>query len=95
MSNRDAFVDLMKARMDEWNAEIDVLEARARKTEASARVQGEEALKRLRERRDEFRARLEDLRKSGEGAWEDLRSGVSSAADSLRKALEQAGSHFA
>ena len=37
-TTRDAYVQKVKAKLDEWNAEIDRLEAQARQKEADAQT---------------------------------------------------------
>lgn len=39
MSEKDAYVEKMKAKLDEWNAEIDKLQAKAKQAEADAEIQ--------------------------------------------------------
>ena len=50
MSERDAYVEKMKAKLDEWNAEIDRLEAKARGAEADARLRYNKQIESLRTR---------------------------------------------
>ena len=52
MADRKAQVDWMKARLDEWNAEIDKVEARMRQASAEARLRYEEQLREMRAQRD-------------------------------------------
>jgi hypothetical protein len=48
MSNRDAYVRKLKAKLDEWNAEIDKLQAKAELAEAEAKIEYEKQLADLR-----------------------------------------------
>ncbi|RDB42501.1 hypothetical protein DU490_12685 [Halomonas sp. DQ26W] len=90
MSNRDEFVEQMKARLDEWNAEIDELAARARHASDEARVKYEEDIERLKQRRDETRRRLDELQHASEAAWDSLRQGMEESWELMRKAFRDA-----
>ena len=92
--NRDAYVEKMKAKLDEWNAEIDKLEAKARQAEADARIGYHKQIDTLKEKRTNLSKRFDDLRQSGESAWKDMKSGVELAANSLSEALRSAQSRF-
>ena len=91
---RDAFVKKMKAKMDEWNAEIDKLEAQSRQKEADLQTDYEKRIAELKRKRQEVRQQLEKLQQSGESAWEDLKSGVELAAVALGDALKSARARF-
>jgi uncharacterized coiled-coil DUF342 family protein len=90
MNRRDEFVEQMKARLDEWNAEIDRLAERARQASGEARERYHDDIERLRRRRDETRRRLEELQHAGEAAWDSLQQGLEDAWELLRRALRDA-----
>ncbi len=60
MSNRDAYEQKLQAKLDEWQAEIDKLWARARSAEADARIEREKEAERLEAKRDEVREKLKE-----------------------------------
>jgi uncharacterized coiled-coil DUF342 family protein len=93
MSRRDEFIEQMKARLDEWNAEIDALAARARQAGAEAQARYHDDIERLRRRRDETRRRLEELQYASEAAWDSLQQGLDDAWELMRKALRDAQRH--
>jgi len=91
---RDAYVEKMKARLDGWNAEIDKLEARARQAQADAKVDYQEQIDALKEKRQKLTEQFDDLRRTGGDAWEDMKAGLENAADSMSEALHSARSRF-
>jgi uncharacterized coiled-coil DUF342 family protein len=93
MSRRDEFIEQMKAQLDEWNAEIEALVARARKASAEAQHRYQDDIERLKRRRDETQHRLEELQYAGEAAWDSLQQGFDDAWELLRKALSDAQRH--
>lgn len=94
MPEKDAYVQKMHAKLDEWNAEIDKLKAKADKAEAESRLEYQKEIETLQKRRKEAEEKLGEVRQAGEGAWEDLKSGIQSASDSMEKALKSARSRF-
>ncbi|HEV58412.1 MAG TPA: hypothetical protein ENN87_13115 [Phycisphaerales bacterium] len=90
MSERDAYVGKMKARLDEWSAEIEVLEARAAHARASARAEYERQMRQLREQASETADQLRELRDGGESAWNELKGGVEQAMGALGDAVKRA-----
>lgn len=92
--NRDAYVEKTKAKLDEWNAEIAKLEAKAKHKEADAQMKIEEQIETLKKKRKSTEEDLDKLRQAGESAWEDLKAGVENAATSLGEAIRSAQSRF-
>ncbi len=91
---RDAFARKVKARIDEWNAEIDRLEARAKQAEADARIDYHDEIQELKNHRDEARKKLRKFEQAGEGAWEDLKAGVEMAYEAMNQAVHSARKRF-
>jgi adenylylsulfate kinase len=94
MSEKDAYVEKLKAQLDEWNAELDKLEAEARKADAETRLNYEKHMKELRRRSDEAQRTLTELRNAKDDAWEDLKQGAQTAWDVLKTSLSKATSEF-
>lgn len=94
MSNRDAYVEKMKAKIDEWNADIEKMEAKARGAEADAKIKYSEQLTAMRQHRDEARARMRELQVASEDAWERIRDGMESAWASMSKGFRDAADRF-
>lgn len=91
---RDAYVEKTKAKLDEWNAEIAKLEAKARQEKADAQMNLEEQIETMKKKRKSTEEDLDKLRQAGESAWEDLKAGVENAATSLGDAIRSAQSRF-
>jgi chromosome segregation ATPase len=94
MSKRDAYVETLKARIDEWNADIAKLEARAKEAEASGRAEYHEQLNELRERRDEGLEQMKKAQESGDAAWDDMHAGFEAAWESISNAFQNAMRRF-
>ncbi|MBU1264211.1 MAG: hypothetical protein KJ946_06285 [Gammaproteobacteria bacterium] len=94
MSTKEDFVRKMHAKLDQWNAEIDVLSAKADAAEASARGEYHKQLETLRSKRDHARGKLNELESASEGAWHDLKAGVELAWESVSEAVRSATARF-
>lgn len=94
MSTRDAYMEKLKAQLDEWNAELDKLSARARKARAESRIEYESAIEELSRRRDQARQKLEELRAAGGDAWTDLKQGAEDVREAMNEALRKVRSRF-
>ncbi|MHC4196944.1 MAG: sll1863 family stress response protein [Planctomycetota bacterium] len=94
MSLKDTYIERIQAKLDQWSAELDKLEAKARDAKAGAKVSLQEHIDVLSQKRDDAKARLKEIRESSNGAWEDLKEGAEGAFDSLREAINKAKSHF-
>jgi hypothetical protein len=91
---KDAYVDKLKNQLDEWSADIDVLEVRVRKADEQLRLKYESQLATLKVKRDEAKVKLVELQKSTGEAWQELRKGSDEAWDSIKKAVAEARKKF-
>lgn len=94
MSERDAYIEKAKAQLDQWNAEIDRIEARIREASADGETALRGMVQDLHGKRDALEQRLNETRQSGELAWSDLKAGMDSACKNLSDAIEEARSRF-
>ncbi|MFO8024258.1 coiled coil domain-containing protein [Thiohalophilus sp.] len=94
MSLKQAYEQKLKAQLDEWKNEIDILKARADKTEADVQLEYYKNIESLREKQDAARNKLTELENASEDAWEDLKAGIEVAWADLRDSIKSASSHF-
>lgn len=94
MPDKDAYVQKMHAKLDEWNADIDKLKAKAENAKAESRLEYQKEIETLEQKRNEVEEKLAEVSRSSEGAWEDLKSGIQSAWDSMEEAFKSARSRF-
>jgi uncharacterized coiled-coil DUF342 family protein len=94
MTGKDAYVQKLHAKLDEWNVEIDMLKAKADKAEADSRAEYHKQVEALREKRKDAESKITEVAEAGDGALEDLKSGVQGAWDSMEAALKSARSQF-
>ena len=94
MSKRDEYVDKLKAQLDQWNTEVAKWEAKAQKTQASARIEYDKQLKEVRHQRDQALEQMKRVQAATGDAWVDLVRGADEAWAKMREALDKARSHF-
>lgn len=94
MGNRDEYVRKMQAKLEEWNAEIDTLTAKADEVTADVKKECLEQIESLKAKQVVARQKIEELQHAGEGAWKDLKSGVDLAWTAIGEAIDSARSRF-
>lgn len=94
MSAKDAYEKKLRARLDEWNAEVEKLKARAAQLDADAQIEYNRQLDELRLRQQQAEDRLRELRTAGEDAWRDVAEGIEKAWDDLEAAVRDAHARF-
>ena len=94
MKDRDQWVEKAKAKLDEWNEELDELEAKARVAKAEQKAQYQRLLATLREYRDRLRNRVSEVEQAGDTAWDELKEGAERGWRSLQEGFRAAVSEF-
>lgn len=94
MSMKESYQQKLQAQLDEWNADIDKLKARADKAEATTKLKYYEKVEELREKQAAANAKLTELMAASDDAWEDLKVGAESAWLALGESVKSATSRF-
>jgi len=70
MSNRDVYIAKMKLQLDELDAKMDTLEAKAQDAKEEARAKYKEEMAKLRHQSKLAKGKLEEMKAATEDAWE-------------------------
>jgi hypothetical protein len=93
MNRFDAERQKLEARLAQWKADIDRLEAQAREAEADMRIRYLKEVESLRAQQREMQGKLDQLREAGEKASQDMLDGAEQAwrafGESVRTALSR------
>jgi uncharacterized coiled-coil DUF342 family protein len=84
----------MQAKLEELNADIDKLAARANAVSADLRSEYNEEMAALKAKQAVVRQKMEEMQKSGESAWQDLKAGVDLAWTAIGESIDSAKSRF-
>lgn len=91
---KDAYVQKLKAKIDEWNAEIDKLSAKANQSQADLKLRYLEQIEEVREKRNEVEARLEALQDASGSAWDEIREGLEESFHVWKNSFSKAKAAF-
>ncbi|WP_116473251.1 sll1863 family stress response protein [Zobellella maritima] len=94
MSMKDAYQQKLRSQLDEWDAELNRLKAKADMAKADIQIEYNKQIKALQSKRDEAGKKLAELEQASDDAWVDLKSGIENAWESLGQALKSASSRF-
>lgn len=82
-AKRDQYVVKTKHQLDELNAQIDTVEAHAKKAKQEARKAYDEELTQLREQSAAAKSRLDAIKSATEDKWESMTAEMEKVRDAL------------
>lgn len=94
MNNYEVYKEKASAELDKIGAEINLLKAKAAEAKAEQRVQLDEYLATLEDKRNKLDDQVSTLKDSSEDAMDDLRRGLKDAWDRLAIAKKAAKARF-
>ena len=83
MSKRDVYIEKMKQQLDELNAKMSKLEAKAQEAKDDAREKYKKEMSKLRQQSKLAVAKLDELKAAGEDTWETLVAEMEKIRDAL------------
>jgi multidrug resistance efflux pump len=93
-NRRKVYEEKIDAQIKEWNAQIDLLKAKADKAKAEAKIDFYKTIDALQQKQEEAKAKLKELKTAGDEAWEDVKKGAEKAWADIRTAYKDATSRF-
>lgn len=94
MNKRHEYLEKLKAQLEEWEYDIDRLEARLEDAQGEARIKMDKAIADLKSRQKDVQAKLKKMEEAAEDAWQDVKDGLELAWDSLKLGFLAAKSEF-
>jgi hypothetical protein len=91
---RRAYQDKIEASLRQLDGKIGDLEVAAKKAKGEARVEKEQAIGEIQQKRAAAARKLEMLKSSSQDAWAEIKVGLDAAIAELEKAYERAKFHF-
>jgi predicted ATP-binding protein involved in virulence len=93
-NRRKAYEEKIDAQLKEWNAQIDLLKAKADKAKTEAKIDYYKTIDALQHKQEEARTKLKELKAAGDEAWEDVKKGAEKAWAEIKTAYKDAASRF-
>jgi len=94
MSSRTEYLEKFKTKLDEWDADINMLEAKARESQADAQVEYHKQVETLRKMRDDAQKQYTEMQNAATDAWDALAEGSEKAWAAWVDAFTDARSRF-
>lgn len=94
MDRKDAYERKIAARLEELDAEVDRLRAKAAGATADAQLEAQDRMEELEDMRRDLRERFDALKAAGDDAREELVAGLEDARKSLSDAVQRARLRF-
>ena len=91
---RKAYEEKIDAQLKEWNTEIALLNAKADKAKAEAKVEYYKTIETLQGMQDKARMKLQEIRTTGDDDWEDLKTGAENVWAEVNSAFQSAATKF-
>lgn len=96
MSTKDQYVEKHQVEIEKLNAELDDLQAKITEAgaDANTKLEHEEHMAALREKRDEAKAKLAEIQAAGDDTWESLKDGLEHTWTSIKGGFEKVAAKF-
>jgi len=94
MEKREAYVERIKAQLDNWNAQMAEWEAAARGARAEAKTEWDKQAGILKSRIDDMIFRMELLKGASADAWEEMARGAEEARKAMQVSIDRARAKF-
>lgn len=91
---RDARIQELKAKIDNWNAELEKLTAEADHAGGEAKAGYHRQMEELRAKSREIKDRIEVLEDESGSAFEDIKQGVEASWQTWKESFSKASSEF-
>lgn len=94
MKSKDEFIQKLHTKIDQWDAEIEKMSAKASQVEADSKEEYYEQIAELKVKRYQLEEKLKEVQKSGEEAWKDLKTGIDLTLETMSETLSSVASRF-
>lgn len=94
MSLRDTYTAKLKAQLDEWNTQIDILEIKAKQADVELKLVYQQQLVELKQKRDEAISKFDELQAATEEAWEEVKKGGETIWETMKTTFHEAKAKF-
>jgi FtsZ-binding cell division protein ZapB len=93
-SKQQALIEKFNSKLDQAQARIDLLAAKAREADASGRLRLQQEMDNIREHKSALEKQADELKNASGQAWEDLKDGAEAGWKALAQAVDRAASRY-
>ena len=98
MTTREAYLEKLKAQIDEWDKDLDRLDRETLKADAKTKKKYEKQIKELRQKAEEAQQNLTKIHDAvddaDDDAWEELKQGANTLWNMYEHSFKKAKSEF-
>jgi hypothetical protein len=94
MDKKEAYRDLAKAQIKEWEAKIDLLKARGDKATAGEKIDMIKAVEKLQAEKNVVQKKIAEMMDSGGDVWEKLKDGIEKSMEDMKKSIDKTMEKF-
>ncbi|MBN2011042.1 hypothetical protein JW960_16965 [candidate division KSB1 bacterium] len=94
MIDKKSYLQKSADKLQQWDADIDELKAKAAKAKAESKAEVAHQLDELQAKKENLQHMLKQLQTAGDGAWDDIRTGFERSWTELKGAYEKASAQF-
>lgn len=94
MSNREEYLEKLKTKLNDWDADIDAMEAKARQAQSDMTAQYHKQLEAMRVMRADAMKHYSEMQGAASEAWETMAQAAEKSWRTWFDAFEQARSKF-
>jgi len=87
VTDRNEFINSVKKQLDEWNGDIDKLEAKIDDASDDTKDQLKHQLAKAHEARDAVARKLGELENAGEHSWDSMKGDVENAWEAFKSSV--------
>ncbi len=95
MTMREAYIEKLQAKMNEMDAQIEVLQANAADAKAEAKIELEKQVLELKDTQATVQEKVDELREAGDDAWTEMKVSVEHAWLDFENATKKLASRLA
>jgi len=93
-NNREEYTRKLKAKIDECDARLDKLAAKATQADGETKIKYYKQMEELREKHKDIEQKIEDIKDAGESGWDDLKQGIENSWATWKESFTTAKSEF-
>jgi predicted nucleic acid-binding Zn-ribbon protein len=87
--DKKTYYDKMREQVRDWATKIDELIVKAEKTSGEKKIEYQEEIRKLKEKKTDAEVKLKELQASGEEKWEEIKGSLDQLSTDVRGAFNK------